>query len=186
MKIPVIDDRYNLETGRVEPTRVDIMTELQQETVCVLAMVTQCDANVVLSGPVKVRTVAGFDHYSASGEFSSGDAYGDILFTWTVRQDSPQFYDVNRIVVRMGDIGQCEVDWRSHNAFLDRMTQEYRMFLEATKFVPRRYAEIEDILDQIRALEIPGKYRGRVVELADKVSALLGNSTKEHNDGNRK
>ena len=186
MKIPAIDDRFNFATQKVEKMRIDIMAELKQEATGVLSIVTQCDTNVELGEPVKLRTVAGFDYYCARGEFSSGDAYGEISFTWTARQVDPQYYDVTQISVKMGELGWCDVDWRSDNAFLDRMTQEYQLFLQANKFVPRRYAEIEDILDEIRKLDIPKKYRDRVVKLVDKASALLGNAAtkKEPEDGN--
>lgn len=177
MKIPVIDDRFNFTTQKVEKMSVDIMADLKQEAISVLSMVTQCDTNVVLESPVKLRTIAGFDYYCSNGEFSSGDAYGTISFSWTVRQIDPQYYDVNKISIKLGELGWCDIDWRSHNAFLDRMTQEYQLFLEANKFVPKRYAEIEDILEKIRALDMPKTYHDQVTKLVDKVSALLGNAT---------
>ena len=186
MKIPVIDDRFNFATQKVEKMRIDIMPELRQEAIGVLSMVTQCDTNVELESPVKMRTVAGFDYYCARGEFSTGDAYGEISFSWTVRQVDPQYYDVTKISVKMGELGWCDVDWRSDNAFLDRMTQEYQLFLQANKFVPRRYAEIEGILEQIRGLDIPKEYHDRIVKLVDQASALLGNAAnkKEPSNGN--
>lgn len=176
MKIPVIDDRYNPASGEVERMKVDIMADLKQETIGVFSMVTQCDTNVEFQPPVKMRSIAGFDHYYAMGEFSSGDAYGQITFGWTVRQVDPEYYDVMKITLNIADLGWCDIDWRSHNAFLDRTTQEYRLFLEASKFVPKRYAEIEELLRQLRVLPMPEKYHDQVVKLVDKVSALLGNA----------
>lgn len=180
MKIPVRDERFNRETGKVETMDIDIVDELRQEAIAVFSMVTQCDTNVVLCPPVKMRTMAGFDHFYTEGEFSSGDAYGKITFGWTVRQENPQFYDVMKITLNIANLGWCDIDWRSHDMFLERVTNEYKLFLEASKFVPRRYAEIEDYLDQLRALPMPQKYHDQVVKLVDKVSALLGNALKKN------
>lgn len=176
MKIPVIDDRYNYATGKVEKMHVDILAELRQEAISVFSMVTQCDTNVELGPAVKMRSIAGFDHFYTRGQFSSGDAYGDITFGWTVRQVDPQHYDVMKITLCIADMGWCDIDWRTHTEFLNRVTQEYQLFLEATKFVPKRYAEIEELLRQLRVLPMPEKYHDQVVKLADKVSALLGNA----------
>jgi len=176
MKIPVIDDRYNYATGQVEKMHVDILAELRQEAISVFSMVTQCDTNVELGPAVKMRSIAGFDHFYTRGQFSSGDAYGDITFGWTVRQVDPQHYDVMKITLCIADMGWCDIDWRTHTEFLNRVTQEYQLFLEATKFVPKRYAEIEELLRQLRVLPMPEKYHDQVVKLADKVSALLGNA----------
>lgn len=187
MKIPVIDDRFNFATRQVEKMPISIVPELKQEATSVLSMVTQCDTNVELETPVKLRSIAGFDHYYVHGEFSSGDAYGEIGFNWTTRQVDPQFYDVTRITVKLGDLGWCDIEWRTHNAFLDRMTQEYQLFLEASKFVPKRFTEIEDILQQIRELDLPKTYHDRVLKLVDRASALLGNiagKPKEQTNGN--
>lgn len=176
MKIPVVDERYNFATGKVEPMTIDIMAELKQEAIGVFSMVTQCDTNVELEPPVKMRSIAGFDHYYTHGEFSSGDAYGEITFGWTVRQVDPHYYDVMKITLNIADLGWCDIDWRGHNVFLDRVTQEYQLFLEASKFVPKRYSEIEELLRQLRVLQMPEKYHDQVVKLVDKVSALLGNA----------
>ena len=179
MKIPVRDERFNPATGKMEMMDVDIVADLRQEAIAVFSMVTQCDTNVELCDPVKMRSIAGFDHFYTKGEFSSGDAFGEITFSWSVRQVDPQYYDVMKITMCLGDLGWCDIDWRSHNVFLDRVTQEYQLFLEATRFVPKRYEEIEEILRQLRVLPMPEKYHDQVVKLADQASALLGNAMKK-------
>jgi hypothetical protein len=176
MKIPVRDERFNPATGQMEMMDIDIAAELRQEAIAVFSMVTQCESNVELSPPNKMRTVAGFDHYCVEGEFSSGDAYGKITFGWTVKTEDPKYYDVMRITLNIGNNGWCDIDWRSNDVFLERVTNEYRLFLEAQKFVPKKYGEIEELLRQLRVLPMPDKYHDQVVKLADEISALLGNA----------
>ena len=178
MKIPTVDNRFDIASGQLLPVKVDLLEDLRKETIAVLSITTQCESNVVFGTPVKVRSVAGFHHWEVTGEFSSGDAYGEVKFTWSVRQESPEFYDVMTVGIKMGEYGWCDVDYRGDNMFMEQVEQEYRAFRHANKFVPRKYPEIEAILDEIRK-----EGNEKVTGLADRISQLIGNPAKVKENG---
>lgn len=176
MKIATKEERFNPTTGKVEMMNTDLLNNLREDATAVFSMVTQCDSNVVLEKPEKLRSVAGFDHYCTKGEFSSGDAFGVITFGWTVRQENPEYYDVMSITMNMCNMGWCDIDYRSPGVFLHRVTQEYQLYLETKKSVPKKFPEIEELLRQIRVVPMPQVPHDEVVKLVDQISALLGNT----------
>lgn len=179
MKIPTKEERFDINIGKLRIMDVDIIQDLTQETIALLSLVTQCESNVVLDTPVKLRTVAGFDHYFVKGEFSSGDAYGNISFAWTVKTENPEQYDVHKITVEFPNMGECEIIWNSNKTVVDRMSQEYSLFLQASRFVPKRYKEIEALLQKIRTMHLEQDVRDKILPIIDQVSALLGNALKK-------
>lgn len=179
MKIPVIGKAFNPATNQEEPRRTDLANELKDVVVSALSFVTQCETGVEFGKPELLRSVAGMDHYQIHGEFSSGDAFGELMFRWTARHDSPAFYDVNTCAVKFGSLGWAEAAYHGPAGFVDRITQDYRMFLETLKFLPRRFPEIEDILDSIRAVDVPPGQKQEIKSLADQISALIGNAPRE-------
>ena len=182
MKIPVIGTFFNPETKQEEPRETNLVDELRDVAVSAFSFVTQCETGVEFDVPVLERSIAGMDHYRMHGVFSSGDAFGELMFKWTVRHDNPQFYDVNTCAVKYGDLGWAEMPYHGPAGFVDRVTQDYRMFLEALKFLPRRFPEIEDLLDRIRAVDVPAKQKEKIKELADQISELIGNAPEKEED----
>ena len=178
MKIPVRQEIYDPETRGNALRDTDIVSELKGTAVSALSFVTQCDTGVTFGVPVFSRAVAGFDHFYVCGEFSSGDAWGELRFEWTVRHDSPEYYDVNRCAMRFGDLGWNEMEYHGDTGFVERASSGYRQFLDTYRFLPRHFPEIEDLLDRILKVPMPEKSRETVSGLAAKISGLLGNIRK--------
>ena len=176
MKIPVIGKAFNPASNQEEPRRTDLVNELKDVVVSAFSFVTQCETGAMFEKPELLRSIAGMDHYQMHGVFSSGDAFGELMFRWTVRHDNPEFYDVNTCAVKFGSLGWAEAAYHGPAEFVDRITQDYRMFLETIKFLPRRFPEIEGILDQIRAVEAPEEQKQKIKSLADQISELIGNA----------
>lgn len=178
MKIPVRQEIYDPETRGNALRDTDIVSELKGTAVSALSFVTQCDTGVEFGSPEIVRSTAGFDHWKVTGTFSSGDAWGELRFEWTVRHDSPEYYDVNRCAMRFGDLGWNEMEYHGDTGFVERASSGYRQFLDTYRFLPRHFPEIEDLLDRIRKVPMPEKSRETVSGLAAKISGLLGNIRK--------
>lgn len=176
MKIPVRELRYNFDEQKDTLFDTDISANLRQDTVAVLSIVTQCDSNVELGDPVKTMDIAGFGHYTMEGDFSSGDATGKIRYFWTVRNENPQFYDVTKIQMKFGDQGWSEMDYSDDKMFMDRVTQEYQLFVKANRNVPKKFEAIEAKLDTLRKLQVSGKAHEEIMRVTGEISAILGNA----------
>lgn len=174
MKIPYKEERFDNATGSMRMTDIDIVSELRQDAESALSFVTQCDSTVIMSDPELSRKVAGIAHYTVSGEFSSGAAYGSVEFGWT---DNPAtgFRDVHTARVQFGDFGWCEIDYRSQDFFVESLTNEYKMFIDAARRVPLHYPEMSGLIKKIRECDMPEDTAQKISPLLDRLDELLGN-----------
>ena len=155
-------------------TDIDLAADLRQDASSALSFVTQCDSTVVLGEPELVRTFAGVSSYKVSGEFSSGQAYGAIEFEWTDNQ-STGFHDVHTARVQFGGFGWCDIDYRSQDFFVESLTNEYRMFIDASRRVPLHYPEMAELIQKIRDVPMADKTAKQISPLLDRLGELLGN-----------
>ena len=175
MKIPVRELRYNPELKKDTLFDTDIVANLRQETIAVLAIVTQSETNVVVEKPVKTMEIASFEHYTMYGQFSSGDATGEIRYFWNVRKDNPEFFDVHKVQIRFTNQGWCDVDYSVDRMLMDRISQEYQLFVKANRNVPKKFEEIENKLMKLRSIPVSQKARAEIIKITDEISAILGN-----------
>lgn len=175
MKIPVREVRYNPELQKDTLFDTDIVANLRQDTIAVLAFVTQSETNVVVDKPVKTMEIAGFEHYTMYGQFSSGDATGEIRYFWNIRKENPVFFDVSKVQIRFTNQGWCDVDYSVDDMLMDRITQEYQLFVKANRNVPKKFEEIENKLMKLRSIPVSQKARAEIIKITDEISAILGN-----------
>jgi len=174
MKIPYREERFDFATQKMAEQDIDLISELRQDASSALSFVTQCDSTVTLGEKELTRTFAGVSHFKVDGEFSSGQAYGLIEFEWT---DNPAtgFRDVHTARVQFGGFGWCDIDYRSQDFFVESLTNEYRMFIDASRRVPLHYPEMSGLIQKIRECDMPENTAKEISPLLDRLDELLGN-----------
>jgi len=168
MKYPVREERFDFATGKVGMVDVDIVADVRQDIVSVLAMVTQCETSVTIDNKFMDRDIAGVEHWMAHGEFSSGEAMGKVSFTWTVKKDNPQFYDVDAVGFDMNTLGFHRVTFRSKDDLLLAFEREFKLLLNSLQLIPRRFPDITARIEKLGNLAAPGKE-----EMAEKLKTEL-------------
>lgn len=177
MKYPVREERFDFATGKVGMVDVDIVEDMKQDIVSMLAMVTQCDTSVEINRKDMSREVAGTEHWIAYGEFSSGEAAGMVSFSWTVKKKDPQFYDVNSVAFDMNSLGLHRVLYRSKDELLLAFEREFKLFLNSMQIIPRRFPDITCRIEEMSQLVTESKKKERADELKKEIFHMLGEMT---------
>lgn len=176
MKYPVREERFDFATGKVSMVDVDIVEDVRQDILSMLAMVTQCETSVTINRKRKEREIAGVEHWLAYGEFSSGEAMGTVSFSWTVKKDNPQFYDVNSVGFDMNTLGFHRVLYRSKEEMMLAFEREFKLFLNSMQAIPRRFPDIMCRIEELGKLARPDKEE-RADTLTTEIYHMLGELT---------
>ena len=177
MKYPVREERFDFATGKVGMVDVDIVEDVKQDIVSMLAMVTQCETSVTIDRKDLSREVAGVEHWIAYGEFSSGEAAGMVSFSWTVKKNDPQYYDVNSVAFDLNKLGLHRVLYRSKEDLLAAFEREFKLFLSSMQIIPRRFPDITCRIEEMSQLVTESKKKERADELKKEIFHMLGELT---------
>ena len=77
--------------------------------------------------------------------------------------------------VQFGGFGWCDIDYRSQDFFVESLTNEYRMFIDASRRVPLHYPEMAELIQKIRDVPMADKTAKQISPLLDRLGELLGN-----------
>ena len=177
MKYPVREERFDFAAGKVGMVDVDIVEDVRQDIVSMLALVTQCETSVTIDRKDLSREVAGVEHWIAYGEFSSGEAAGMVSFSWTVKKNDPQYYDVNSVAFDLNKLGLHRVLYRSKEDLLAAFEREFKLFLSSMQIIPRRFPDITCRIEEMSQLVTESKKKERADELKKEIFHMLGELT---------
>lgn len=176
MKYPVREERFDFATGKVGMVDVDIVEDMKQDIVSMLAMVTQCETSVEINRKDLSREVAGVEHWIAYGEFSSGEAAGMVSFSWTIKKKDPQYYDVNSVAFDLNQLGLHRVLYRTKEELLAAFEREFKLFLDSMQLIPKRFPDIMCRIEELCSIARPEKME-RAETLKAETFHLLGELT---------
>ena len=179
MKYPVRDERFDFSTGKVGTVDVDVVEDVRQDILSMLALVTQCETEVIIDRQTKTDEKAGVEHWIAYGEFSSGEAAGMVSFSWTIKKKDPSFYDVNSVAFDMNSLGLHRVDYRSKEDLLHAFEREFKLFLTSMQLLPRRFPDITWRVEKLAEMAASANKDNRETaeKLREEIFHLLGELT---------
>lgn len=176
MKYPVREERFDFATGKVGMVDVDIVEDVRQDILSMLAMVTQCETSVEINRTDKTSEVANVEHWIAYGEFSSGEAAGMVSFSWAIKKKDPQYYEVNSVAFNLNNLGLHRVLYRTKEELLGAFEREFKLYLTSMQLIPKRFPDIMCRIEELCSIAQPEK-KERAETLKKEAFHLLGELT---------
>lgn len=149
----------------------NILDAVKAEFCSALSFIAETTVYVTLQQPSLIKAIAGVNHYEVKGEYSVGEASGDIKFMYI---ETPTEISINRILVSMGGSGMSDCPFETPEAFYNALLNKHKAFVSFSRTTPIRMQRISTLCDDLENLECAQHTHNEIVKIVSNIRVQLG------------